>query len=196
MIRNKSIKILIIFYVFFYTYPSIAAESKSGGMPQMVIPDFMPQLVWLFIIFLILYLSMKYIALPRISEIISTREMKVINNLNKAEAIRNKINEANKQHQLAIKETNESIKVLVNEISQKSTAEAEQKIQECQKNINTKIKQEKIKLTKELESFNKNIEKISSKAAENIIKKIYFTKPNTTILNKIVNKYSESYKNE
>ena len=196
MIHNKSIKILIIFYVFFYTYHSIAAESKSGGMPQMVIPDFMPQLVWLFIIFLILYLSMKYIALPRISEIISTREMKVINNLNKAEAIRNKINEANKQHQLAIKETNESIKVLVNEISQKSTAEAEQKIQECQKNINTKIKQEKIKLTKELESFNKNIEKISSKAAENIIKKIYFTKPNTTILNKIVNKYSESYKNE
>ena len=196
MIRNKSIKILIIFYVFFYTYPSMAAESKGGGMPQMIIPDFMPQLVWLFIIFLILYFSMKYIALPRISEIISTRDMKVINNLNKAEEIRNKIDEANKQHQLAIKETNESIKVLVNEISQKSTAEAEQKIQECQKNINTKIKQEKIKLTKEIESFNKNIEKISSEAAEHIIKKIYFTKPNTTILDKIVNKYSESYKNE
>tara|TARA_B110000263_G_scaffold223566_1_gene213387 strand:+ start:56 stop:646 length:591 start_codon:yes stop_codon:yes gene_type:complete len=196
MIRNKSIKILIIFYVFFYTYPSMAAESKGGGMPQMIIPDFMPQLVWLFIIFLILYFSMKYIALPRISEIISTRDMKVINNLNKAEEIRNKIDEANKQHQLAIKETNESIKVLVNEISQKSTAEAEQKIQECQKNINTKITQEKIKLTKEIESFNKNIEKISSEAAENIIKKIYFTKPNTTILKKIVNKYSENYKNE
>ena len=196
MIRNKNIKILIIFYVFFYTYPSMAAESKGGGMPQMVIPDFMPQLVWLFIIFLILYFSMKYIALPRISEIISTRDMKVINNLNKAEEIRNKIDEANKQHQLAIKETNESIKVLVNEISQKSTAEAEQKIQECQKNINTKITQEKIKLTKEIESFNKNIEKISSEAAENIIKKIYFTKPDTTILKKIVNKYSESYKNE
>ena len=196
MIRNKSIKILTIFYVFFYTYPSIATESKGGGMPQMVISDFMPQLVWLFIIFLILYFSMKYIALPRISEIISTRDMKVINNLNKAEEIRNKIDEANKQHQLAIKETNESIKVLVNEISQKSTAEAEQKIQECQKNINTKITQEKIKLTKEIESFNKNIEKISSEAAENIIKKIYFTKPNTIILKKIVNKYSESYKNE
>ena len=196
MIRNKSIKILIIFYVFFYTYPSMAAESKGGGMPQMIIPDFMPQLVWLFIIFLILYFSMKYIALPRISAIISTRDMKVINNLNKAEEIRNKIDEANKQHQLAIKETNESIKVLVNEISQKSTAEAEQKIQECQKNINTKITQEKIKLTKEIESFNKNIEKISSEAAENIIKKIYFTKPNTTILKKIVNKYSENYKNE
>ena len=196
MIRNKSIKILTIFYIFFFSYFSMAAESKGGGMPQMVIPDFMPQLVWLFIIFLILYFSMKYIALPRISEIISTRDMKVIHNLNKAEEIRNKIDEANKQHQLAIKETNESIKVLVNEISQKSTAEAEQKIQECQKNINTKITQEKIKLTKEIESFNKNIEKISSEAAENIIKKIYFTKPNTTILKKIVNKYSENYKNE
>ena len=56
-------------------------------MPQMVIPDFMPQIVWLCIVFPLLYLSMKYIALPRIAEIISTREGKIRNDINKAKEI-------------------------------------------------------------------------------------------------------------
>jgi len=193
MIRKKSIKLLTVFYALFYTYPSMA---EGGGMPQMVIPDFMPQLVWLFIIFPILYLTMKYMALPRISEIISNRDMKVINNLNKAEEIRNKIDELNKTHQLAIKETNEQIKLIVSEISQKSIIEAEKKILDCQNNIDSKFKEEKIKLQKEIEGFNKNIEKIANDATADIVEKIYYTKANTTNIKNIVSKHSESYKND
>jgi len=195
MILNKSTKIILyISYAFLCTYPSIAAEGGSGGMPQMVIPDFMPQLVWLFIIFPILYCSMKYLALPRITEIMANRDMQIISNINKAEEIRNKIEKANKEHELAIKETNARIKVLVSEISQKSITEAEQQIQECQNKINIKIKEEKIKLEKEINSFSENIEKISNNAAKSIIEKIYYKKPNSDNLKKIVSKYSESYK--
>ena len=194
MIRKKSIKLLTIFYALFYTYPSMA--EGAGGMPQMVIPDFMPQLIWLFIIFPILYLTMKYMALPRISGIISNRDMKVMNNLNKAEEIRNKIDELNKAHQLAVKETNDQIKLIVSEISQKSITDAEKKIIQCQNDINSKIKKEKVKLQKEIEDFNKNIEKIANNAATDIIEKIYYTKPNTNNLKNIISKYSESYKND
>ena len=194
MIGKKSIKLLTIFYVLFLTYPSMA--ESTGGMPQMVIPDFMPQLVWLFIIFPILYLTMKYMALPRISEIITNRDMKVINNLNKAEEIRNKIDELNKAHQLAVRETNEEIKIIVSEISQKSVTDAEEKIMQCQNDINSKIKKEKINLQKEIEDFNKNIEKIANDAATDIIEKIYYTKPNTNNLKNIISKHSESYKND
>ena len=194
MIGKKSIKLLTIFYVLFFTYPSMA--ESTGGMPQMVIPDFMPQLVWLFIIFPILYLTMKYMALPRISEIITNRDMKVINNLNKAEEIKNKIDELNKAHQLAVRETNEEIKIIVSEISQKSVTDAEEKIMQCQNDINSKIKKEKINLQKEIEDFNKNIEKIANDAATDIIEKIYYTKPNTNNLKNIISKHSESYKND
>jgi F-type H+-transporting ATPase subunit b len=194
MIRKKSIKLLTIFYALFYTYPSMA--EGAGGMPQMVIPDFMPQLVWLFIIFPILYLTMKYMALPRISEIITNRDMKVINNLNKAEEIRNKIDELNKAHQLAVRKTNEEIELIVSEISQKSFIDAEKKMMQCQNDINSKIKKEKINLQKEIEDFNKNIEKIANDAATDIIEKIYYTKPNTNNLKNVISKYSESYKND
>ena len=197
MILNKSIRIILyISYTSLCAYPSIAAEGGSGGMPQMVIPDFMPQLVWLFIIFPILYCSMKYLALPRITEIMANREMKIINNINKAEEIRNKIEEANQEHELAIKKTNDQIKALVIEISQKSITEAEQHMLECQNNINTKIKEEKLKLAKEINNFSENIEKISNNAAESIIKKIYYKKPNTDNLKNVISKYAESYKND
>ena len=197
MILNKSIRIILyISYASLCTYPSIAAEEGSGGMPQMVIPDFMPQLVWLFIIFPILYCSMKYVALPRITEIMANREMKIINNINKAEEIRNKIEEANQEHELAIKKTNDQIKALVIEISQKSITEAEQHMLECQNNINTKIKEEKLKLAKEINNFSENIEKISNNAAESIIEKIYYKKPNTDNLKNVISKYAESYKND
>ena len=197
MILNKSIRIILyISYASLCTYPSIAAEGGSGGMPQMVIPDFMPQLAWLFIIFPILYCSMKYLALPRITEIMANREMKIINNINKAEEIRNKIEEANQEHELAIKKTNDQIKALVIEISQKSITEAEQHMLECQNNINTKIKEEKLKLAKEINNFSENIEKISNNAAESIIKKIYYKKPNTDNLKNVISKYAESYKND
>ena len=135
-------------------------------------------------------------ALPRISEIISNRDMKVMHNLSKAEEIRNKIDELNKAHQLAVTETNDQIKLIVSEISQKSIIDAEEQIIQCQNDINSKIKKEKVKLQKEIEDFNKNIEKISNDAAINIIEKIYYTKPDTNNLKNIISNYSESYKND
>ena len=101
--------ILVLFNVTFIGFPSLAAE--GSGMPQMVIPDFMPQLVWLVIIFTILYFSMKYIALPRISEIITNRDLKIVNDLDKAEEIKDQIEKTNKEHKDAIEDTNYKIKI-------------------------------------------------------------------------------------
>ncbi len=195
MLNNKYIvSIVTLFNIVLFAYPSMAAE--GSGMPQMVIPDFMPQLIWLIIIFTILYFSMKYVALPRISEIISNRDLKIVNDLNKAEDLKNEIEKSNKEHKEAIEDTNNKIKVLVNEINKKSIEAAEIKLEECQNNINKKIEDEKKKLAKEVENFNKNIEKISSEAVESIIEKIYYVKPNSSNLKKVINKYSESFNND
>ena len=193
MFANKYIiNIAVIIKAVLIAYPSIAAE--GSGMPQMVIPDFMPQLVWLIVIFSLLYFSMKYVALPRITEIISNRDLKIVNDLEKAEEIKKQIEQTKKEHQDAVDDTNNKIKV--NEINQKCLLEADKKLEQCQNDINKKIQEEKIKLEKELTEFNKNIEKISSEAVEAIIEKMYYVKPDNNNLKNIVNKYSESYNNE
>ena len=192
---NKYMKIiLVVFSPFIITYPSIAAEDT--GMPQMVIPDFMPQLVWLVLIFSLLYFSMKYVALPRITDIFSNRDLKIVNDIKRAEEIKTQIENTNILHKEAIESTNNKIKILVNEINQKSIKESELKLEECQNNIDKKLEEEKLKLDKEVQEFNKNIEKISSDAVEAIIEKMFYVKPNSTNLKSIVNKHSESYNND
>jgi len=172
------------------------AKTEAAGMPQMSIPDFMPQLVWLCIVFPLLYLSMKYIALPRISQIISNRALKIENNINKAEEIRDKIIKANKEHELALESTNLEIKKIIDDINIKTTEEAEKILQKCHLDISNKIQIEKTKLEKDVLKFNKNIENISLELVQDIAKKIYNQKPETKILKTKINKYIERYNND
>jgi len=61
------------------------AKEGSGGMPQLDYHSFAPQLVWLAIAFLALYLVMSRLAVPAISDTIDRRQAKIQGDLDAAE---------------------------------------------------------------------------------------------------------------
>jgi F-type H+-transporting ATPase subunit b len=69
--------------------PVLAAEEHgSGGMPQLNPAVFLPQLFWLAVVFIGLYIVLSKVALPRVNEVFDARSTRIANDLDRASALK------------------------------------------------------------------------------------------------------------
>lgn len=71
-------------------------------MPQLEIGDYMPQLVWLAITFIALYLLMSRLALPRIAAVLADRDRHIEEDLARAERLKGEADQALRSYQAAL----------------------------------------------------------------------------------------------
>ena len=68
--------------------PALAAEGEKAGLPQLDPAVFSPQLIWLAITFVLLYLLMSRLALPKIAATLANRQQKLEGDLARAERVK------------------------------------------------------------------------------------------------------------
>ena len=102
-----------------------AHEEKSGGLPQLNPADFTPQLAWLALTFVVLYLILTFVALPRIGEVIEERRDRVQRDLDAAERFKEQTDAALAAYEQALSEARQRASAMAKDMRDSLVAETE-----------------------------------------------------------------------
>ena len=94
-------------------------------MPQFDVTSFLPQLVWLGLTFLVLYLLMWRVALPRITDVLETRSERIASDLDKAAELKAQADSVLAEYETALAEARTRAKATLAEVTAAAAAAAE-----------------------------------------------------------------------
>jgi F-type H+-transporting ATPase subunit b len=100
------------------------AHAAEHGMPQLNIPDFAPQLIWLAIWFVVLYLLMAKLALPRVAATMEERRQRREGDLARAAQLKSEAEAANAAYQRTLAEARVQAQSTIKETSDRLAADA------------------------------------------------------------------------
>ena len=172
--------------------------ASEEGMPQLNPEFWMAQIFWLIVILSSLYIILWKIFLPKITDSIENRKLKVVNDLNEAQTLKENAEIKLKEYDRIIEETQiESKKLLEN-----SKKKVEEDIKNKNLIFNKEIEKEILSTENEIENLKKNsvqsINKIAIETSSEIVKQITGTEVNgsnvSAIVEDISRKSLEKYK--
>ncbi len=114
-------------------------EHKSGGLPQLNAPDFAPQLFWLAVTFVLLYLIMKKVALPRIGEVIEERRDRIQRDLAAAERLKGETDKALQTYEKALSDARGSASAIARQTRDELTAEVDKERKAIEDQLASKL---------------------------------------------------------
>jgi F-type H+-transporting ATPase subunit b len=125
---------------------SRAAEGEKEGMPQLDPHSYASQLFWLSIFFVLVFLFLRFVGLPRVTAIIDERARKIDSDIAAAELLRGQAGEAEKTYESTmaaahgearqlLAETYERNQAVLTEQTKEATAAADREVSHAVKRI-------------------------------------------------------------
>ncbi|MDP6172580.1 MAG: F0F1 ATP synthase subunit B' [Rhodospirillales bacterium] len=110
-------------------------------MPQLDSNFFSPQLVWLAITFVALYVLMARLALPRIGRVLEQRQKKIDDNLDKAEQLKAEADEDSQAYEEAASGSRDQARAIIQEVSRRVSEESNESQAELAERLAERIKE-------------------------------------------------------
>ncbi|WP_226893506.1 F0F1 ATP synthase subunit B family protein [Nisaea sediminum] len=170
------------------TEGALAASDHGGGgtLPQLDIGTFPTQVFWLFVTFIVLYIAMTKIAIPRIEYVLEERHSKLAEDLDKAGKLKADAEEVQANYEKALADARGSAHELVGaakEEASKANAKAEA---EADAAAVKKVKEAEATIEAARTEALSNVKDVVSEVAGEAVQKLIGVKVTKTELNKAV----------
>ena len=162
------------------------AFGSESGMPQLNPEFWVSQIFWLILIFSSLYLIIWKIFLPKITYSIENRKLRVVDDLDEAQKLKENAEKKLKEYNKIIEESKKEAKKIIEVGRKKLDRDIENKKQK----INDEIEKELMTAEKEIKDLKKtsisNINNIATETSVEIIKQIINIEVNRSSVSAIV----------
>jgi len=112
---------------------------RKSGLPQLNLPDFAPQLIWLALTFGVLYFVLSRFTLPRIGAVLEERESRIQRDLDEAERLKGETEAALAAYEQELAEARGRATGIARETRDKLAAEVEQERAKVETNLAAKL---------------------------------------------------------
>ena len=157
-------------------------------MPQLDIATFPSQIFWLIVSFVILYICISKLIMPKISKVLLEREKKIKENIKESEVLHAETENINKKCENLRKETDEESKKIISDIKNKTNKKVLENTILLKKELGKRLEIAEKEILKKRNKVLKNLNSISSLFSKEILKKISNKEINTKELNLIIKK--------
>ena len=141
-------------------------------MPQLEITTYPSQIFWLVVSFLILYLIMSRIIIPRISSVIKSRETEIKNNIHISEQMYKDTEIINNEYEETKKNIENEARGIINHLKETTSKKINNSTELLKKRLEQKLEKNEQEIINKKKKVLKEIKKISLNLSEEIIKKL------------------------
>jgi F-type H+-transporting ATPase subunit b len=159
-------------YVFAAAAAAATHEEKSGGLPQLNPADFAPQLIWLALSFLVLYLILANVALPRIGEVIEERRDRVQRDLDAAERFKAQTDAALAAYEQALSEARQRASAMAKDMRESLAAETDKERARVEGGLAAKLSEAEKRIAETKSRALASVDQIAAETAGEVVRKL------------------------
>jgi F-type H+-transporting ATPase subunit b len=159
-----------------------APGGHKGTFPPFDSHTFASQLVWLVITFVLLYVVLAKVALPRVGGIIAERQKRIDDDLAQANSFKTQSDRAIAAYEKALADARNRAQSIANEMREKQTAEAESVRKKIEDQFNVKLADAEKAIAATKQAAMANVRGIATDAAKAIVERLTGKAPADTAI--------------
>lgn len=159
-----------------------APGGHKGTFPPFDSHTFAPQLVWLVITFVLLYVVLAKVALPRVGGIIAERQKRIDDDLAQANSFKTQSDSAIAAYEKALADARNRAQSIANDMREKQTAEAESVRKKIEDQFNVKLADAEKAIAATKQAAMANVRGIATDAAKAIVERLTGKAPADTAI--------------